>query len=366
MRILTNNKVNDKIYCGNNKNNDKNNINNSDSNNGNNNLNIYINKNNGNNKNNNPIDKETIKTIVKNIRRELDLPNIDFEIIDLIYNNNNIIIYTPTRGDKSIIIGPGGWVSGKLRETIKKIYGLETTIIVKDYCDEITYKKLLEKYEPIKKLFDNCDKIYFLVQCQNDINVLDFLINNGYNIKVIILNIGSIVMPNKNLQNIVNYLKEKNIDYDIISKNFEINEFLNQNHSCNICSELFSDYLLRINKNSSSSGSSNNSSNSNNNSKATNTNNNTIIGINNHTLDIIKEIGNRKIKIINLLKAYPFKENSFKYQPLQCPLKIQYLKRNRELKKEEILKIIKKTYLGLIEPNKGSDKILKIWKGSKL
>ena len=68
---------------------------------------------------------------VKKIRDEIGLKTTDFSIIDFEFtkNENNLTLklYTPIRTDKSAIIGPGGWVIGKLREELNEIFDVITS-----------------------------------------------------------------------------------------------------------------------------------------------------------------------------------------------------------------------------------------------
>ena len=92
---------------------------------------------------------ELIKKINK-IRKDLNLKNTNFEIVDIDIKTNKenesifLIIYALTRSDKSTIIGPGGWVVGKLREDLKHQFDKNLIIRVENYIDKIILKEKKE------------------------------------------------------------------------------------------------------------------------------------------------------------------------------------------------------------------------------
>ena len=61
--------------------------------------------------------EEIIKEII-NIRKEIGHDDVEPEIKELHYENDELTIIAPDRPEKSIIIGKGGWVVGKLREKL--------------------------------------------------------------------------------------------------------------------------------------------------------------------------------------------------------------------------------------------------------
>ncbi|MBW9223627.1 hypothetical protein KKP90_03435 [Methanothermococcus sp. SCGC AD-155-E23] len=60
---------------------------------------------------------------IREIRRELKLKDVDFEILDVevVYQKGETLLnlYVLSRSDKSTVIGPGGWVVGRLREYLR-------------------------------------------------------------------------------------------------------------------------------------------------------------------------------------------------------------------------------------------------------
>lgn len=94
--------------------------------------------------------KEEIIREIINIREEIGHDYVEPEIKDMYFNNNELSIITPDRPEKSIIIGKGGWVVGKLREklSVESIHVISyTDIILKEYQLELSLKH-------VKKLLD--------------------------------------------------------------------------------------------------------------------------------------------------------------------------------------------------------------------
>lgn len=120
--------------------------------------------------------EKIIEKIIE-IRKEIGHDPVKPEIKKIHYNNNELSIITPDRPEKSIIIGKGGWVVGKLKEELKldSIHVISyTDLILKEYqlelsikhiTDIIKEKQIPEEYIPlfekIKELLTiKHDKIY--------------------------------------------------------------------------------------------------------------------------------------------------------------------------------------------------------------
>ncbi|WP_456417487.1 hypothetical protein [Methanocaldococcus sp.] len=168
-----------------------------------------------------------IKEKVSKIRENLGLNKTFFDIVDIKINGNILTIYTKNRTDKSTIIGPGGWVVGKLKEELKEF----EIIKVEDITDYILFK---ERVKLIKSLFRDNEIIqdickYFLydeipknkkdiiclIHCQYDLYSLNIL-NTIFNVKVVIYDFPALV-PNKSKEKILNFLKQKNVNYEILN-----------------------------------------------------------------------------------------------------------------------------------------------------
>ena len=288
-----------------------------------------------------------IKTILKkvhNIRKELDLSQCYINIVDIdielkaMGNNNNIsylTIYARTRSDKSSLIGPGGWVVGKLREELKEIIDKNLIIIVEDYGDKLINdekKENASNYLSSMGLNDGAN-IAVLVQCEYDISVIDYL-KNYYGVYALSFEAGTFVLPYKNKNIIENYLISNKIPHKFISGKLDKRIFLSDEFPCDLACNSLINYALEECKNK-----------------------NIKYFINNHS----RNIYNKKyyIHIINFLELHPFKKSSFKNY-LSCPLMIQSCKKNKNTKMKLINKIVSDTYDGLMEPTGSSEKIMKI------
>lgn len=102
--------------------------------------------------------EELIEEIIK-IRNEIGHEYIEPTIKEIFYNNDELTIITPDRPEKSVIIGKGGWVVGKLREKlqIKSIHVVSYTDI------------LLEEYQ-LKLSVNHVEKIIKSNRIPNDYN----------------------------------------------------------------------------------------------------------------------------------------------------------------------------------------------------
>ncbi|WP_457612006.1 hypothetical protein [Methanocaldococcus sp.] len=168
-----------------------------------------------------------IKEEVNRIREELGMEKVDVSIVKVEERGDTLIIYTKTRTDKSIIIGPGGWVVGKLREKLG--YNL---IKVEDYSDKILF---LERVKEIKKSYD--DKVikylanYFLenkiyknirvystITCQYDLYIAN-LLNEVFDLTAILLN--PPILPSRKYKKAKEFLEDRDINY--IDKKIEVN-----------------------------------------------------------------------------------------------------------------------------------------------
>ena len=288
--------------------------------------------------------REIYEKVLK-IRRELKLKDVNVEIVDveLIYENGDTIlnICVLTRSDKSTVIGPGGWVVGKLREYLRDRFPGNLKIVVDTYIDRLI---LNNKRERSRSLLNSVgliegERILALVQCSYDLGVLDFL-RRHFKVSVVSLNIGSVVLPSKNRRLIEDYCVKYKIPYKLIDplklKGEEIKKVLDS-YPCNLCNHIVFKYLPRECRE---------------------------MGIrylvNNHLPGEVERL--EDIYIINFLKIYPLKRDILRrnYPYLECPLMIQCLKRNEELKVKIIGDIVSEVYEGLMEPGIGAEIIMNI------
>ena len=292
-------------------------------------------------------EKEKKKKKINKIRKDLNLKNTNFEIVDIDIKTNKenesifLIIYALTRSDKSTIIGPGGWVVGKLREDLKHQFDKNLIIRVENYIDKIILKE--KKEEAILFLnkigLKKGQKIMVLVQCDYDLSILDFL-KRYFNVYAVSLDIGTVVLPPNNKKIIEDYFISNNIPYNFIKpvelSRKDILDALN-GYPCDIICGNMNKYLIKecVDKNIK-------------------------YIINNHISENYKKDESTGTHILNFLNLFPLKRNSLRNPYLNCPLMIQSCKKNNNIKIKLINKIVSNTYDGLIEPTEGSEKIMKI------
>lgn len=66
------------------------------------------------------MEKKDLKDLITKIRRDIGHKDVQVDISDLFFDEKegNLLIITPDRPEKSVIIGKGGWVVGRLREEL--------------------------------------------------------------------------------------------------------------------------------------------------------------------------------------------------------------------------------------------------------
>lgn len=293
-----------------------------------------------------------IYRIVTKIRLELELNASEITISDFEFkidseNNENLIlmIYTPTRTDKSLLIGPGGWVIGKLREKLNGSFKENLIIRVESYIDR---KKELEKIENSKlylrekglEISSKKDALV-VIQCEYDLSSINF-IKEYFNPIFITFDLGTAILPHKNRNRIERVFEDKNLKYEILNpyklNGEQITDAISKNPCETICNNLISE-MINYAKNK-----------------------NIEVVIFNH-LNADYEFRNG-IHMINFLKMIPVKLNSLihKGRSLDCPLLIQSCKRNKITKTFKIKQIVSGVYSGLVEPTEGAEEIIKYLK----
>ena len=93
--------------------------------------------------------KEDIIASISQIRNEIGHEDIEPDIKEVIFNQGKkeLLIITSDRPEKSLVIGKGGWVVGKLKEKlgIKQIHvEAYTDILMRKYRMELAFKRLGE------------------------------------------------------------------------------------------------------------------------------------------------------------------------------------------------------------------------------
>lgn len=225
--------------------------------------------------------EEIIEEILK-IREEIGHDPVEPEIKEMHEENGELTIIAPDRPEKSIIIGKGGWVVGKLKEKlgVNSIHVISyTDIILKEYQLELSVKH-------VKKLIDNnmipeeyseaFNNLYNLLKrkqeapynnnivaeyvkknidrdCYEDAKVLVALSGGvdssfsttlakalGFNVKAITVDPGTIVLPKQFKYNIKSLINAINVDHEYVKT--EMNDiiddaFSGKIHPCGRCSK---------------------------------------------------------------------------------------------------------------------------------
>lgn len=117
--------------------------------------------------------EELINEIIK-VRQEIGHEQVEVKIKDIHYHDNELTIITPDRPEKSIIIGKGGWVVGKLREKLEleSIHVISyTDIILKEYQLELSVNhmsSLLENNKIPEKYVEAFNNINTLLKSKQE------------------------------------------------------------------------------------------------------------------------------------------------------------------------------------------------------
>ncbi len=225
--------------------------------------------------------EEIIKEII-NIRKEIGHDDVEPEIKELHYENDELTIIAPDRPEKSIIIGKGGWVVGKLREKlgVKSIHVISyTDIILKEYQLNlsvkhieklITQNKIPEEYTEAftnlhnllkrkqktpynnniinkyveeninRECYENA-KIIVALSGGVDSSFSTILAKSlGFNVKAVTIDPGTIILPKQFKYNINNLSNNINVEHEYIQTDMTpiIEEALNGKiHPCGRCSK---------------------------------------------------------------------------------------------------------------------------------
>ncbi|RAP51591.1 MAG: hypothetical protein BZ133_02745 [Methanosphaera sp. SHI613] len=225
--------------------------------------------------------KEELIREVMQIRREIGHEDVIPEIKEIHYENDELTIITPDRPEKSIIIGKGGWVVGKLREKLKidQIHIVAyTDLILKEYQMSLSIRhveRLLEEnripseyitvFENILKLLKLKHKFIYnksIIERHIDENINNqpipeakclIALSGGadssfstilakslsFNVKCASVFAGTIILPSKFQRNINNLCKKLDIEHEYLETDMNdvIREALEGNiHPCGKCS----------------------------------------------------------------------------------------------------------------------------------
>ncbi len=335
-------------------------------------------------------EKDDIINRICRIREEIGHQDVAPDIMDIIFDENNgsMLIITSDRPEKSIIIGKGGWVVGKLKEElgINSIHvEAYPDILLKEYKMELTLEKLKDILKTVKladprPLENLC---LLLSQRLENINDLDTILNSfknieessihqavvalsggvdssfsliiakfmGFNPIAVTVNPGNIILP-KYFQNNVESLSDKlNVKHvyipvemdDIIKDSLE-----GRFHPCGRCSKVIKCAVLDYTKENKIpfliSG------------DLLSTGTQSIVVYN----DIIKislpaMLSATKGEIKNVVSKYDI----FKKGGYGCPLINEVHKKYPHMRKYSIQRVLRETRAGILEPGEALEMIMK-------
>jgi predicted PP-loop superfamily ATPase len=236
------------------------------------------------------IKKKDLIIQIENIRAEIGHESAEVNIKEVFFDSEKgeMVIITPDRPDKSAVIGKGGWVVGRLKETlgVNKIHVESfTDVIVRQYRMELALKKIKtllseEKFsnpQPVMEiqnlLSEKINKIshfdffeYFNQNGLNDISDLkstniesdnygavvalsggvdssfSLIMANwlGFNPIAVTVDPGSIILPRHFKDNINTLVNELGVKHEYIDLDFT--DFVNESfegrfHPCGRCSK---------------------------------------------------------------------------------------------------------------------------------
>ncbi|WP_455644700.1 ATPase [Methanosphaera sp.] len=334
--------------------------------------------------------EEIINKIIK-IREDIGHDYVEPEIKDLYYENDELTIITPDRPEKSIIIGKGGWVVGKLREELKvnSIHVISyTDVVLKEYQLELSVKhtkKLMKNNVIPEEYQDIFNNLYNLLSKKqkapyDNTIVANYIKENidrtplvntkvavalsggvdssfstilakalGFNVIALTVDPGTIVLPKQFKYNIGNLTSQINVSHEYIKTDMSeiINDALTGKiHPCGRCSSHIEnevskkvkemDYHIMIYGDLLSTGSQ------------------SIVekdGVLRINLPALFRMEKSEIK--NVVTNYSVK----KIKGYGCPLVVQVHKKYPQYRPFSIQRVLRETRAGILEPGEALDLI---------
>ncbi|MDI6644487.1 MAG: 7-cyano-7-deazaguanine synthase [Methanobacteriaceae archaeon] len=228
--------------------------------------------------------KELIISKIAKIRSEIGHKSIETNILEIIYDNeeNDLVIITPDRSQKSNIIGKGGWVVGRLKEEL----GLNSIHVISnsDIMQRKYYLKLsLTNLESVIDGYNNetLKNLRYLLEFRLDniysFNFQNFMDDNvfnesgshqavvalsggvdssfslilakflGFNPVAVTVDPGSIVLPKYFHQKIDKLIKELEVPHHYLTVDMDdlIEDSLQgKYHPCGRCSKIIEDKVI--------------------------------------------------------------------------------------------------------------------------
>mgnify|MGYP005838848637 CR=1 FL=1 len=222
------------------------------------------------------------------IRKEIGHKNVkpDIREIDFDENDRKLLIITSDRPEKSIVIGKGGWVVGRLKEELNlNSVHVESypDILLREYKMKLTLDKLKEilnipEFKDSKPLHNLCKLLKLRIQ---NIHHFDIFLKEdleesesnqavvalsggvdssfsliiakflGFNPVAVTVNPGSIILPRYFQNNVENLSRELHVKHEYIEVDMDevIRESLEGRfHPCGRCSKVIKNAVLEYTK----------------------------------------------------------------------------------------------------------------------
>ncbi|MDI6723493.1 MAG: ATPase [Methanobacterium sp.] len=322
------------------------------------------------------------------IRKEIGHENVkpDIQEINFDEKNRKLLIITSDRPEKSIVIGKGGWVVGRLKEELNlNSVHVESypDILLKEYKMKLTLDKLKEilnipEFKDSKSLHNLCKLLKLRIQ---NIHHFDIFLKEdleesesnqavvalsggvdssfsliiakflGFNPVAVTVNPGSIILPRYFQNNVENLSRELHVKHEYIEVDMDeiIRESLEgRYHPCGRCSKVIKKAVLEYTKE-----------------------NNIpflIYGdlLSTGSQSIVIEDDVLKINLPAMLSATKgeIKNLTSKYGVLKkggygCPLINEVHKKYPHMRKYSIQRVLRETRAGILEPGEALEMIMK-------
>ncbi|MDI9624641.1 MAG: 7-cyano-7-deazaguanine synthase [Methanothermobacter sp.] len=328
-----------------------------------------------------------LKKMIEELRAEIGHERVDVNIKEAIFNKekDELIIIAPDRSDKSVIIGKGGWVAGRLKEALgvgRVHVEAYTDILLKRYRMKLS----LDKIESLikKGIFSDQLKVFRDLLQERlgkipEFDLLEYKIedlngeiivalsggvdssfsaiiakNLGFNVKAVTVDPGSIILPRHVKENIKRLSKILKIKHEYIKADFSdiIKEALEGRfHPCGRCSKKINDKIIDYVRNQ-----------------------HTKIVIFGDLLPTSSQAVNLEDGILRLnlpallaaskqeVKSVVSRFNIKGYQVFGCPLLGEVHKKFPHLRQYSIQRILRETRAGILEPGEALTLIMGLFK----
>ncbi len=335
-------------------------------------------------------EKKDIISRICRIREEIGHQNVKPNIKDIIFdtNNNTMLIITSDRPEKSVVIGKGGWVVGKLKEelNINSIHvEAYPDILLREYKIKLALEKLkkilktvkLADFRPLENL---CHLLNHRLDSVNDFDVIlnDFkdvkdsknnqavvalsggvdssfslIISKlmGFNPVAVTVNPGSIILPKyfqKNVESLSDNLNVKHVYLKVEMNDIIKDSLEGRFHPCGRCSKIIKGAVLDYAKENQipflisgdllSTGAQS-----------------IVIDDDIIKISLPAMLSATKGEIKNLASKYGI----FKKGGYGCPLMDEVHKKYPHMRKYSIQRVLRETRAGILEPGEALETIMK-------